>query len=379
MMKVNKNIILHITMAFAAVLVLCIPPLWSNSLDGIIFQPMISSMTGSAHEQREKMMTLSHALKGNAIFFLGASEVSWSEDEHYAVYNYFNKDLHIPVVAYGGGLVESLIQFSLLTHFKKDLSNKTKMVLLLSPDNFYRAKLRPDIFEDHVPASIIDSLLADKDISPSLKTYFSSLNGEEMESIIWHKPHHHDRLFGLNKSTITWEFGHFCDQIKNYYKQKLPFYRDDADSWSPDGKIPDRIDWVYQRQQAMKMTADHHVSAATHWVSREYAKTQKSKFDWSSRAPDAQQMAVFEKMIGMLHRRHVNVVVIVDPINPWVVNHPERFKAADDMIAATLKKYQIPYFDMYKQPYQNGWNKDYLHPTDLAWVDMDHFIYEHFQ
>ncbi len=49
------------------------------------------------------------------------------------------------------------------------------------------------------------------------------------------------------------------------------------------------------------------------------------------------------------------------------------------MIAATLKKYQIPYFDMFKQPYQNGWNKDYLHPTDLAWVEMDHFIYEHFQ
>ncbi len=55
------------------------------------------------------------------------------------------------------------------------------------------------------------------------------------------------------------------------------------------------------------------------------------------------------------------------------------FKPIDAKITATLKQYNISYYDMYSQPYQNGWNKDYLHPTNLAWVAMDKFIYEHFK
>jgi D-alanine transfer protein len=37
--------------------------------------------------------------------------VATSEDEHYAVYNYFNKQLHKPVVAYGDAFVDDETHF----------------------------------------------------------------------------------------------------------------------------------------------------------------------------------------------------------------------------------------------------------------------------
>ena len=81
-------------------------------------------MAGTPKEQAEKIATISHALEGNAIFFIGASEVATSEDEHYAVYNYFNKQLHNPVVAYGDAFVDDETQFLLFSRFKNSLNAK---------------------------------------------------------------------------------------------------------------------------------------------------------------------------------------------------------------------------------------------------------------
>lgn len=90
------------------------------------------------------MATISHALQGNAIFFIGASEVSTSEDEHYAVYNYFNNQLHRPLVAYGDSYVDSITHFLLLSRFKNDINANSKIVLMLAPDTFIlKAFLRP--------------------------------------------------------------------------------------------------------------------------------------------------------------------------------------------------------------------------------------------
>ncbi|WP_276528704.1 D-alanyl-lipoteichoic acid biosynthesis protein DltD, partial [Enterobacter hormaechei] len=78
-----------------------------------------------------------------AIFFLGASEVATSEEEHYAVFNYFNKQLHQPVVANGDAFVDDETQFLLLSRFKDSLNANSKVVLLLAPDGFYSKGLPP--------------------------------------------------------------------------------------------------------------------------------------------------------------------------------------------------------------------------------------------
>ena len=113
MMKIKNTLCLHFLMAFLAILFLCIHPLVASFDPPLTFQPLIKSMAGTPKEQAEKIATISHALEGNAIFFIGASEVATSEDEHYAVYNYFNKQLHKPVVAYGDAFVDDETQFLL--------------------------------------------------------------------------------------------------------------------------------------------------------------------------------------------------------------------------------------------------------------------------
>ena len=94
-MKIKNTLCLHILMALLAILVLSVHPVVTSFDPPLKFQPMIKSMEGTPKEQAEKIATISHALQGNAIFFIGASEVSTSENGHYAVYNYFNKQLHV--------------------------------------------------------------------------------------------------------------------------------------------------------------------------------------------------------------------------------------------------------------------------------------------
>jgi D-alanine transfer protein len=135
-MKINKTLFLNISMAVLAALVLTLPPFINSLSPALKFQPLIKTMEGTRKVQAEKIATISHALEGNAIFFLGASEVSTSEDEHFAVYNFFNTRLHQPTVAYGDSYVDNMTQLALLTRFKQNLSPKTKLVLLLAPDSF---------------------------------------------------------------------------------------------------------------------------------------------------------------------------------------------------------------------------------------------------
>ncbi len=130
MMKIKNTFCLHILMAALAILFLSIHPLVTSFDPPLKFQPLIKSMAGTTKEQAEKIATISHALEGNAIFFIGASEVATSEDEHYAVYHYFNQQLHQPVVAYGDAFVDDETQFLLFSRFKNSLTQTVKWVML---------------------------------------------------------------------------------------------------------------------------------------------------------------------------------------------------------------------------------------------------------
>jgi predicted ferric reductase len=74
MMKIKNTLCLHILMATLAILFLCVHPLVTSFDPPLTFQPLIKSMAGTPKEQAEKIATISHALEGNAIFFIGASE-----------------------------------------------------------------------------------------------------------------------------------------------------------------------------------------------------------------------------------------------------------------------------------------------------------------
>jgi D-alanine transfer protein len=75
------------------------------------------------------------------------------------------------------------------------------------------------------------------------------------------------------------------------------------------------------------------------------------------------QIAVFRKTVQLLKEHHVQVIAIVDPVNPWALYNTDTFRRLISKLKPFWKN-QIPYLDMYAMPYQNGWNWDRLHPPN---------------
>lgn len=230
-MKINKAILLHISMAILAALVLTIPPFIDSLQPALKFLPLIKTMEGTRKVQAEKMATISHALNGNAIFFLGASEVATSEDEHFAVYNFFNTKLHQPTVAYGDSFVDNMTQLALLTRFKQDLSPKTKLVLLLSPDSFFFDGIPPTIFADHFPDSVFKPLMSDATMRPVLTHYLTHIDAQDVDHLTFSQM----RIFGWHTKIvwreIKYQFSSFCEMIRDYFLSLAHIRQSNTQPW----------------------------------------------------------------------------------------------------------------------------------------------------
>ncbi|NWC63310.1 D-alanyl-lipoteichoic acid biosynthesis protein DltD [Cedecea sp. P7760] len=377
-MNIKNTLCLHILMALLAVLLLCVPALVTSFSTPLTFQPLIKSMEGTPKEQKEKIATISHALQGNALFFLGASEVSTSEDEHYAVYNYFNKQLHQPVVAYGDSYVDNITQFLLLSRFKNDLNANSKVVLLFAPDSFYFDTIPPAIFADHFPAAIFNPLMEDEKARPYLVNYLHHIDREDISHLTFGEM----KIYGWHPQIIwqevNYEFANFCTMVKNHWLALLRIVPETHRPWPQSAKSYVAPDWNQQLAHARELNQVRQESAATLWMDKSVYDDEKAAEEWYETPVVNRQMEAFKATIELLKSRHAQFVVIVDPLNPWALKNTQKFQPVDRQIRAYLEQNQVRYFDMYAQPYQNGWNWDRLHPTELAWVAMDRFIAESF-
>lgn len=366
-------------MAFAAVSVLAVPPLLSAGSPPLGFKPLIETMEATRLVQNENQATISYALQGHAIFFLGASEVSTSENKPYAVYNFFNKTLHRPVVAYGNIMIENLAQYAILSEFKNQLSEKTKLVLLLSPDSFFFDYMPPVVFANHVPGRVFSRLSADNTISPLLKNYLKSIKSDEISHLSFNEMSVRGWHWSEIKKEISYQAGSYCDLIRNFYINLFSGEKNKPLPWPKEDNAASRPDWDSLIEKAKQLNTINHENAQSHWMDAEYYHDHPKPEKWDNVPPNPEQVRAFKLMMKMLHDRHVQVVVIIDPLNPWANDHPERFKPADDLIKSTLNDYHISCLDMFDQPYQNGWNWDFIHPTDFGWATMDKFIAESFK
>ncbi|WP_171852422.1 D-alanyl-lipoteichoic acid biosynthesis protein DltD [Dickeya dadantii] len=379
MIKIKNTICLHILMATLAILVLCVPPLVTSFDPPLNFQPLITSLDGTPKELKEKMATISHALQGNAIFFIGASEVSTSDDEHYAVYNYFNNQLRRPVVAYGDAYIDNVAHFLLLSRFKNDLNANSKVVLQLAPDSFYGDGVPGAVFADNFPPSIFNPLVDDAEPRRFLVSYLQNLNIDEVSHLTFEQM----RIYGWHPQIIwqevSYQFAIFCEMIKKDWLARLGIEPQPVQPW-PVKPSPEIVpNWDNELVNAHELNKSRQQSAATFWMDKSVYDDDPTQDVWDDAPLFPAQMDAFQATIKLLKERHVQVVVIVDAINPWAIKNSEKFQSIDKQIRSMLDENQVPYLDMYAMPYQNGWNWDRLHPTDPAWVVMDRFIAESFK
>ncbi len=379
MMKIKNTFCLHILMAILAILFLSIHPLVTSFDPPLKFQPLIKSIDGTPREQKEKIAAISHALQGNAIFFIGASEVSTSEDEHYAVYNYFNNQLKRPVVAYGDVYIDNITHFLLLLRFKNDLNANSKVVLQLAPDSFYGDGIPPTVFADNFPAPVFNPLMEDAQARPLLVDYLQHINEEEISHLTFNQM----KIYGWHPKIIwqevSYQFATFCEMIKNDWLAMLRIVPQPAKPWPHQPNVERAPDWDRELANAHVLNKSRQQSAETMWMDKSFFDDDPTQDVWDDAPVFPAQMEAFQATIKLLKERHVQLVVIVDAVNPWAIKNSEKFQPVDRQIRALLEQNQVPYFDMYAQPYQNGWNWDRLHPTDPAWVAMDRFIAESFK
>ena len=379
MMKIKNTFCLHILMAVLAILVLSFHPLVTSFDPPLKFQPLIKSMAGTTKEQAEKIATISYALEGNAIFFLGASEVATSEEEHYAVFNYFNKQLHQPVVAYGDAFVDDETQFLLLSRFKDSLNANSKVVLLLAPDGFYSKGLPPAIYADNFPGSIFNPLMKDPQARPFLVNYLKHIDAKEISHLTFGQM----RVYGWHPALIwdelSFQFANFCTLIKNDWLSLLNIRPQTAQPWPQQPTARLSPDWDKALANARELNKKRHQSAATLWMDKTIYDEDGKPQQWDDTPVVPGQFAAFRKTVQLLKAHHVQVIAIVDPVNPWALYNTDTFRPFDKQNQTNQKENQIPYLDMYAMPYQNGWNWDRLHPTELAWVPMLRFIAQSFK
>ncbi|WP_039058162.1 D-alanyl-lipoteichoic acid biosynthesis protein DltD [Enterobacter sp. Bisph1] len=378
-MKIKNTFCLHLLMALLAVGFLCAHPLATSSAPPLTFLPLIKALDGTQKEQTEKIAAISHALKGNAIFFIGASEVATSEDEPYAVYNYLNNDLHRNVVAFGDSFDDSVTQFLLLSRFKNDLNENSKVVLLLAPDSFYFTGVPPAIFANNFPSAIFNPLMQDESTRPYLVNYLQHINKKETSHLTFEQM----KISGWNVDNIwqevSYEFANFCTLVKKDWLAMLQIVPSAQRAWPVQPAVAIAPDWDRELAHARELNEARHESADTLWMDKSVYEPGEKPEVWDASPVVPHQMKAFRATIQLLKERHVQVAVIVDAINRRAVQNPELVQAAVTQATAILDENQIPYLDMYSMPYQNGWNWDRLHPTDLAWVPMDRFIVENFK
>ncbi|WP_407321703.1 D-alanyl-lipoteichoic acid biosynthesis protein DltD [Dickeya ananatis] len=379
MKKLKNTICLHLLMTTLAILVLSVPPLVTSFDPPLNFQPLITSLDGTPKELKEKMATISHALQGNAIFFIGASEVSTSDDEHYAVYNYFNNQLRRPVVAYGDAYIDNIAHFLLLSRFKNDLNANSKVVLQLAPDSFYGDGVPGAVFADNFPPSMFNPLMDDPEPRRFLVSYLQNLNIDEVSHLTFAQM----RIYGWHPQIIwqevSYQFAIFCEMIKKDWLARLGIEPQPVQPW-PVKSSPEMVpNWDSELAHAHELNKSRQQSAATFWMDKSVYDDDPTQDVWDDAPLFPAQMDAFQATIKLLKERHVQVVVIVDAINPWAIKNSEKFQSIDKQIRSMLDENQVPYLDMYAMPYQNGWNWDRLHPTEPAWVVMDRFIAESFK
>lgn len=378
-MKIKNTLCLHILMAILAILFISVPALVASVDPALKFQPLIKSIEGTPKERKENIATISHALQGNAIFFLGASEVSTSEDEHFAIFNYFNHQLQRPLVAYGDSYVDNITHFLLLSRFKNDINANSKIVLLLAPDTFYSDGVPPAIFADHFPAPVFNPLMEDKQARPFLINYLRSIDKDDISHLTFNQM----RVYGWHPQIIwqevSYQFANYCAMIRKAWLAMLGIAPEPAQPWPTLSTANVMPDWDQELAHARVLNQSRQQSAETMWMDKTVFADDNTPDEWDNAPAMPAQLEALQETIALLKARNAQVVVVVDAINPWAIINSEKFQSVDSQIRAMLEKNQVPYFDMYAQPYQNGWNWDRLHPTELAWVAIDRFIAESFK
>ncbi len=333
----------------------------------------------------KNLLYLSSALRdGRTIVVLGSSELNTIFSRNYVPYVFFPQHHLAKVVTYGREGFETLAMYGFLSGLKLNLNPNTRLVILLSPDWFKSTDLLPEPFERNFNDSLLLQLYMTDDPRGVFHDYLTQHQADFRELTST------QRLF-LNDpgSILNWDFPGFITKVINNraytQREKLDLLLSEAGEapyeWSPQPAAD--VPWIKFEEEARQMELRHMKNNNLYVRDSFYSSyirlnPQNSRQYFPKGMDPEPEMTGFKSMIEVLRHSKVNVLFVMQPLNPRTFDDMHRFDAVDSRIAALCREYGMDYMDMYAAPFEPGVLRDPIHLGELGWEKVDKRIAEHF-
>ncbi|WP_336729408.1 D-alanyl-lipoteichoic acid biosynthesis protein DltD [Achromobacter ruhlandii] len=304
---------------------------------------------------------------GERIVLLGSSELT-SADLRFISYKFMNTELAQPVLAYGHAYFQSLAMYFLLASQERQLSPRSRVVIMLSPGWFATRGLNREAFKEHV-LPLLPRLVDNPDARAELASWIWQRGNGEI----------------ARAAMAEWAY----DVRSRLQGQMRQLFLGDQAGEPPATAAPAApssraVDWAALRTEAAALE-HRHMASNPYGVRQDYLDTYLTDLTperldaYPARFDGATELNNLERLMRLLSARGVRALFVLQPYNPLVFRDLDRFEPVQRRIAALCETYAMHCLDMYNaRPYQVGTLRDSQHLGELGWLDVSRRMMEVF-
>lgn len=322
-------------------------------------------------------------LEAGKIILFGSSELG-NRTHKYIPYNYFNKDLKLPLIANGhAGHQIFAILSQLAAYNSKKVRNNAKVVIFLSPGWFqgnYANGTNISNFLEYMNSAMLYRLYFTSDVDDKFKILIGQYIKKNLSKIknptfiykYASKYPHNNLIYTYTIKQILLKLKIFkSDNIKafEYRKPNLDYnkLRKEALQFAkPATNNPYGINNDYYTKYVKNYLAN-----GTYPKVPTVPSTEKN-----------QEYKDFLNLLELLKKYKHKPLFIMQEQNPYVYDKSTKvMQPILDAIQSKLKEYGYDYLNLYtldKKSFKKGILTDIMHTGELGWVEIDKKIIEHF-
>jgi D-alanine transfer protein len=324
---------------------------------------------------------------GKTIVVLGSSELDQQLWEPYTPNLFFPEHHLAKVFTYGRPGFEILGMYGLLTGVKPHLKPNTRLVIMLSPAWFRQTDLPIKTFNENFNDSLLLQIYWSDEARQVFHDYLSA-HQFEFSSMTATQSMFLDDPTGI----LDWNLPGFLARTINAraYSQRVklnlrlarlggPKITDDYSAGNAADLPWDRYEVEARQHESARMTNnDLWVRDSFYSEYRSQGGAKRRRYFQAGMDPEP-EMAALRELLQMLQLSKVKALFVMQPVNPRLYDDLHSFDSVDARIAVLCGEYGMHYYDMYRQPYEQGMLRDSVHPGELGWERIDFQIAQYFR
>lgn len=319
----------------------------------------IGNLGATYEDQQSNRQRLGNALaSGDSVVLLGSSELT-SADLRFISYKFLSTELAQPVLAYGHAYFQSLAMYFLLASQERQLSSRSRVVIMVSPGWFSTRGLNRDAFKEHV-LPLLPHLMDSPQARAELATWIRQRGNGDI----------------ARAALAEWGYdlrSRLQNQVRHLLLPVPPVNASPAPEVRP-GRAS--ANWDQLRTEAAALELQHMVSNV-YGVRQDYLDSYltdltPARLDaFPARFDATTELRNLEQVMALLAAHQVRALFVLQPYNPLVFRDLDRFLPVQRHIDTLCKTYRMHCLDMYDaHPYQIGTLRDSQHLGELGWLEV---------